>query len=148
MSSSSKGFTLIELLIVIGIISILAAVTIVAINPARQFAQSRNTQRMSDVNTILNAVHQNMVDNEGSFECADGNTLPDTATEISNTGADLCDCLVPTYVAEMPVDPQDGTYTDCTSYSTGYEIVQDADGGRVTVSAPSAELERTISVTR
>ena len=53
-----KGFTLIEILIVIGIIAILSSIVIIAVNPARQFAQARDTKRQSDVNAILNAVYQ------------------------------------------------------------------------------------------
>ena len=143
----SEGFTLIELLIVIGIIAILAAIVIVAVNPARQFAQARNAQRESNVNAILNAVHQNMVDNNGEWTCASGD-IPGTATTMaSGSGYDICDCIVPTYLAEMPVDPSQGSYTDCTSYDTAYTITE-ATANRVTVSAPNAELGRTISVTR
>jgi len=60
-----SGFTLIEVLIVIAIIAILAAVVIVAINPGRQFKQANNSSRWSHVNTILDSVHQYMVDNNG-----------------------------------------------------------------------------------
>lgn len=150
-----KAFTLIEILIVIGILAILAAIVIIAINPARQFAQSRNTQRSSDVIAILNAVQQRIVDNKGSF--AEGSTcdaLSDTARTISSTvdvaNVDLCDCLVDTYLAEMPYDPSDssGAYTSCSAYHTGYLISQDATSGRITVTAGSAELSETISVTR
>ena len=152
---SKKGFTLIEVLIVIGVIAILAAIVIIAINPARQFAQARNTQRRSDVLAILNAVHQRFTDNKGSF--AEGTTcdaLPAAESTITSTVAvgnvDLCDCLVSTYLAEMPFDPTDTSaeYTSCADYDTGYTIIEDATTGRITVSAPSAELGETISVTR
>jgi len=152
---SKKGFTLIEVLIVIGVIAILAAIVIIAINPARQFAQARNTQRRSDVLAILNSVHQRMTDNRGNF--AEGTTcdaLPATASIITSTVAagnvDLCGCLVADYIAEMPFDPTDtlANYTDCTDYYTGYTIIQDATTGRITVNATSAELSETISVTR
>jgi len=150
-----KGFTLIEVLIVIGIVAILASIVIIAINPARQFAQARNTQRRNDVLAILNSVHQRMTDNKGIFnEGATCDALPSVESIITNTVADgnvnLCACLVETYMAEMPYDPSDSLadYTSCADYYSGYTIIEDAVTGRVTVSASSAELEETISVTR
>jgi type IV pilus assembly protein PilA len=147
MFKSERGFTLIEILLVIGLIAILAAIVIIAINPARQFAQARNTQRSSNVNAILNAVHENMIDNEGVWTCS--TDLPTTtAQNISASGVDICDCLVDTYLAELPYDPETGSYTDCTDYNTGYYIIQSTSTGRVTVIATSSELGETISVTR
>ena len=155
-----KGFSLIEILIAITLITMLAAIVIIAVNPGRQFAQGRDTQRWTAVNAILNSVHQNMVDNNGVWTCdADGDGTPEpTGDDVipspldTNIGSgvgdyDLCDCIVPDYVASMPYDPSTGSYTDCTTYDSGYGISQNATSKRVTVSAPSAELQ-TISVTR
>lgn len=142
-----KGFTLVEVLLVVVIIAILAAVVIVAINPARQISQANNTQRSSDVKTILDAVHEYAIDNRGALPTG----ITTTATVVgSGTGQiDICTLLVPTYVAAMPFDPTatDGEYTDCTDYNTGYTIASDASG-RVTVAAPTAELSEVISITR
>ena len=145
-TSLRKGFTLIEILVVIGIIAILAAVVIVALNPARQFAQARNSQRSSNANTILNAVAQRLADNRGNWPATGGcPALPTTATIIGSGSGnfDLAACIVPTYVSTMVTDPTDGA----SEASTGYTLFQGTDG-RITVDAPYAELSEVITLTR
>ena len=141
--TQKKGFTLIEILVVIGLIAILAAIVLIAINPGRQFAQGRNSQRTSNVNAILNAVGQNLADNKGVFAC--GAAIPAAATIIQKTGGyDIRACVSPTYIPEIPTDPSTGTNTCTTatcagageSYDTNYTIQKDATTQRVTVCAP------------
>lgn len=149
-----QGFTLIELLVVIGILAILLAITLIAINPARQFAQANNTKRSSDVNAILNAVNQYMADNKGSLPTG----ITTTAQTVGARSGDvnICSVLVPTYIAALPVDPltNNGTAIQSTGCSdstktTGYTIMQLSGGSnRITVAAPAAELGATIEVTR
>ncbi len=67
MKKNIKGFTLVELLVVIGIIAILFAVVLVAINPAKRFAEANNARRLSDINSILNGVLNYTVDQKGSL---------------------------------------------------------------------------------
>jgi prepilin-type N-terminal cleavage/methylation domain-containing protein len=56
MHTQKKGFTLIELLIVIGILAVLATVTVLVLNPAELFRQARDSQRLSDLGSIKGAL--------------------------------------------------------------------------------------------
>lgn len=143
------GFTLIELLVVIGILAVLLAIVLIAINPARQFAQANNAKRSSDVNALLNAIHQYAADNKGNITAL-AIPNPDLADPTVGTinitdFADLCTALVPTYIAALPVDPltNNGTpVSDCTTaaWNTNYIVTQSATDSRITVSAPATEL--------
>jgi prepilin-type N-terminal cleavage/methylation domain-containing protein len=154
-NNHQKGFTLIELLVVIGILAVLLAIVLIAINPARQFSQANDTKRRSDVNALLNAVHQYAADNRGVITALN---ITEMSQEISNdpaqlhwTGAGICTALVPTYIAALPTDPALNVdpVTDCgeVDFRTGYFVSRSATDNRITVSA-SGELVDEISVTR
>ncbi|HEY4478373.1 MAG TPA: prepilin-type N-terminal cleavage/methylation domain-containing protein [Candidatus Paceibacterota bacterium] len=151
--NKKKGFTLIEILIVIGIIAILAAVVLVAVNPSRQFKLARDSQRVSNVNAILNSISQNISENHGIFLCGTTTValpaIPTTVkSDILSGGFDLASCVVPSYLSSLPYDPSaiGAHYIDNTDYDTQYVIYQDING-RVTASS-TGEMTPSISVTR
>lgn len=142
---NKKGFTLIEILLVVAAIAILAGIVILAINPNKQLGETRNAQRRVDVNTILNAVYQYSIDNNGSLP----GTITTSATAICQAApcTGLIDLSVLTtsekYLVSIPKDP----LITATTGTAGYTIVKSANG-RVTVAAPDAEQNASISVTR
>ncbi len=81
----AKAFTLLEILLVVAAIAVLAGIVIVAINPARQLAATRNTARRSDVSAILNSIYQYSLDNNGQFP----NNI-DTNLKMIGTAASGC----------------------------------------------------------
>ncbi len=153
MRFERKGFTLIELLIVIGILGVLAAITLVAVDPAKRLRQSRNARRSSEVNAILNAILNYTADAKGALpaaigaatavdqtlvigtagtiptvtDCPDSLTGAGTSTGYANLQADPA--LVDTYIAEMPVDPRGTNTVDRYDRSnTGYYVKRSANG--------------------
>lgn len=67
MKNSISAFTLIELLIVIAIISILGSATVLVLNPVEMMAQSRDSQRITDLESITKAI------NLAKFNAGDSN---------------------------------------------------------------------------
>lgn len=132
---NKKGFTLIEILLVIGIIAVLATVVIVALDPAKRFADARDSRRLSDIESILSAVQQSIVDNKGVLPsgidtierhigtAGSGCAL---ATDVCAVGGDS-DCVdlsgsLAKYLKSMPSDPANGSAS-----LTHYAIVADAN---------------------
>lgn len=146
-----SGFTLIEVLVVIGIIAVLAAVVLVAVNPARQFKLARDSQRTANITAILNAIGQNLSENNGVFKCGGTVTaFPTSSTTMKNSGGfDIAPCIIPTYISSLPFDPNKpgAHFGSNTDYDTQYLISQDGTG-RITVSADAEVSSTTISVTR
>lgn len=222
-SRQETGFTLIELLVVVGILGVLLAITIVALNPAKHFADARNAQRTSDISAVIDGIYEyeasnagatpaglsnvyttakylgalpsqtatgtsfsspnltytvpsgNIITSGGSVtvtgcsQAADNGTFPvvsgtTTTIVVTNAGAsatsatgcviagyrvDLCAALVPTYIANIPMDPSGSSGTVCSAtYNTGYTILVNGTGNRYTLAAPSAENGATISITK
>ena len=147
---NKKGFTLIELLVVITIISILTAVVFVALDPVKRFADARNSRRVSDVNSILTAIHEYIVDNGGAIPSGLSTTEQQLGT-CTTGGAAACtgaaaSCLnlstpLAKYLKTIPFDPQG------TAASTKYSVVIDSNN-IVTVKACATEGGATVEVSR
>ena len=154
-SHSNQGFTLLEMLLVVAIIAVLAGIVVVAINPGKQLATVRNTERSFNLNEIHKAMQQYFIDHY-IYPAA----TPTTLTEICNTGnlpyPSGIDCgtlidlspLVPTYLTSIPVDPQGSTLSFinnfipkvyATTNGTGYKVMKDSDN-KIVLSASQAEL--------
>lgn len=145
---SSDGFTLIELLIVIAILTVLFALTIIAVNPVRQFAQADDTQRRSDINAILNAIYQYAADNRGTLPAFINSTSTQQIGDSTGSCAVTCGAvtteaaclnlaptLVSTYLSEIPHDPDQPNAS-----TTRYAVTRSANNNRITITACDTEV--------
>ena len=160
--TKSRGFTLIELLIVIAIISILAAIIYVAVDPVRRLAEARNAERWSSVNSILNSVLKYTVDNRGSLPGALASATAGVNYQIGTAGSgcdgscgvaatasvciNLTSDLVDQYISSVPKDPSSGTDAETDYYinksSNGRILVGACDPESVGGSAPTITVSR------
>jgi prepilin-type N-terminal cleavage/methylation domain-containing protein len=151
-----RGFTLIELLIVIVIIATLAIVVFVALNPAQRFKDARDARRVTDVETILTAIHASIVDNKGTLPTGLTTSMVESQLGTATTGCtiatggcavvgatacvDLTTPLVK-YLKTIPID------SNGTAALTKYSVVVDANN-IVTIKACGTEGTTNISASR
>ena len=146
-TTASKGISMAELLLAFSTLAIIISICIVASNPEKKLAMTRNSQRLSDTTVILQAVYQYSIDHNGNFPGG----ITKTPTEICKTGATDCKKLIDfsvvtndnRYTARMPIDPKGSVSPN----GTGYEVSRDSLG-RITVSAPKAEYGEIVKVSR
>lgn len=148
-----SGFTLMELLIVIAIIGMLATTLVVMINPGRQLAKARDTEREADVIAILTVILQYSAEHSGTLPDTDGDPLtsnfPTSETCIGTdvgcfdlaSAGETGDTVVPNYIASLPSDPRYGNPPG----DIGYSIWVDANNN---LTASASGETREIGVTR
>lgn len=146
-SSKVKGFTLIELIIVIAIIAILMAVVLVALNPAKRFADSRQATRKTDIQTIATAINkyvtdQALIGTNAAVSFAAGGTanlfIP-TCASATVISASTLTALVPSEIGKIPSDPTATTSPSVRNYKVCYTPTNTGDTtGPVTVTTNTA----------
>jgi prepilin-type N-terminal cleavage/methylation domain-containing protein len=93
--SNKKAFTLVEILVVIGIITVLSALVITALNPAQLRKSARDTNRKKDISIISSALEQYYADNNSYPNVGNGTqTVQFNCLARILSGADN-DCVNP-----------------------------------------------------
>ena len=139
-----KGFTLIEILIVIGLIAILAAITIIALNPTANFKSARDSRRRSEMAQIMTSINQWMVDPvyngtiAGLVVTPCAGSAPDwtgTTQTVPSIAGSAFTAIFPAGVETLPKDPGNGGVDH-------YRICRSSDSSRITLIAPNVEDTR------
>ncbi|RJR30374.1 hypothetical protein C4564_00115 [Candidatus Microgenomates bacterium] len=99
---------------------------------SNQYNQAYDTKRRMDISIITNAVYQYAAENNGVLPS--DTEFPATPTCIGTAPEcfDLAKDIFPTYISEMPMDPEDGS-----EENTGYTIYVKPTG-RIEASAKSS----------
>lgn len=103
IEGAQGGFTLIELLVVIAVLGILAAVVLVAINPAKRLQAARDAGAKSDIGQMATALEAYYTENNGTYPTATSTLvpnqlkiLPTQPTGSPNGGSNYTYAITPT----------------------------------------------------
>lgn len=152
MKPKKEKYSILEVLVVLSAIAVVVVLAFLAINPGKQGAEARNTQRRADLSYILHQVSANSRSREGI-----SNIIP-TSDQCVSFGNEICkmgpyDCrdYVDLSFLNNPESkdlikiPSDPLYISANG--TGYYISQDGKGG-ITVCSPYAERNEDITFTK
>ena len=109
--SEKRGFTLIELLVVIGIIGLLASLSVVGVNNSRK--KANDARRLSDIKQIQTALEMYYLEHPYYPPNSLGDELGTSQYGcLGNNGFNITDaCSEPMYMGQIPVDPKsEGDY--------------------------------------
>ena len=136
----------------VAIVGILAAISFFVLRPDNLDVERRNSQRQTNLALIAQAL-SNYRDKTGTLP--DGIATNEKAIGNDSDQVDLCKDLVPDYMTDLPMDPAFGQVAKADScnaegqeYTSGYTIKRSSDGSSVTLSAPNAEDNMTITLTK
>jgi type II secretory pathway pseudopilin PulG len=148
------GFTVLELVVVAALLLLGIVVSLLVAHPKDYAAQDRNAERTTEVAQLMQVLNRYV---------ADTGTLPPAITDAEQTignnegEVDLCGLFVPTYIKDLPLDPQAGGVLSSTDiclneqepvlYSTGYTIKRDVND-TIVIAAPYAELNDRVELRR
>ena len=113
--SKNKGFTLLELLIVIAIIAILSVALVIVLNPAEAIKKSRDSQRISDVNTLKKAIGIYVTNTASPKLGGTDNVGCKGTTSDANNWQPATDKVWYSYPSDSPGAPITGTSTQYTA---------------------------------
>ena len=126
-ANDRAGFTLMELLIGLGIIGIISAIVLVAINPLKHLGDARGVSRNVYIREYENALQQYVIDGGGVSGVPNGigsavEICQETVTppDCSTAGGYNLRFLSGTYIVNLPVDPN-----ETGSTLTGFFLYRD-----------------------
>lgn len=152
MHQQNKGFTLVELLVAVGIIGVLASVSVVSVNSVR--AKGRDAKRVSEVKqmqTALEAYFSNSASASYPVVAAKIDKLGETLVQLCNVPAGFAttantagNCGVagnaPIFMQKVPRDPSNGASIGGNAYEYTYESKDAANAACTTAPCTSYEI--------
>jgi type II secretory pathway pseudopilin PulG len=125
---SQKGFTIVEIVIVTLLITLLATLIILNVNPVDNKKKARDEKRISDISTLDRAISEFGLDKKRYPDQSDllrkSTILPAGSTQLTGSNTGWIQENLSAYLPMLPIDPlNDATYFYSYKHDlTGYEL--------------------------